>query len=79
MRSRRHRNQVHRRINSASTADCKDPRKPLLEILAEHPRIEIDVLAANFFSEDFAGDNIARRQLGQAMPLEHEPLSILVQ
>ena len=79
MRGWRHRNQIHRRIDAAGATNRKDARKALLEIPAQHPRVEPDVPASDFLSEDFAGDDIARCQLGQPMPLEHEPLSFLIQ
>ena len=79
VRGRRDRYQVHRRIDSPSATDRKDPGETLLEILSEHPRIEEDVPPADPLAKYLTGNHIARSELCQAMALEHESLSVLVE
>ena len=79
VRRRRHRDQIDRRIDAARATNCEDPRKALLESFAEHPRVEPDALAAHSFSEDFTRNDVAWRQLGEAMPLQHEAFAVFVE
>src|ERR1700741_4177773 len=74
VRSRGDRNQIHRRVDPAGTTNRKDSRKSLLESLSQHPRFEPHVPAADFFAENLPGDDIARCELCQSMPLEHKTL-----
>ena len=71
MRRRGDGDEVATRINAARHADGEDPGKPLAEVVAELSRVEVNA-ALSLFAEDGTSDDVAGRELGEAMTLHHE-------
>ena len=62
------------RIDAARLAEREDAGKALREAGAELARVEID-RACSLLAEDRARHDVARRELGEAVALDHEALA----
>src|SRR5437870_4931411 len=74
MRRRRHRNEIAPRVEAARLADREDPWKPFAEPVTELARVEMH-FPLSLLAKDRARHDIARRELGEAVALEHEALA----
>ena len=73
------RDELSRRVDAACLAQRVDPGKPFLEAHPEPSRVEVDLPTARLLAKDRARHDVARRELGEAMPVAHESLAIGVQ
>src|SRR5438094_7051038 len=67
------RDEILRRIDPARAAKRKNSGESLLERTAELPRIEPHSPAALLLTENLAGNDVARSELGELVPSRHEP------
>src|SRR5256885_11952398 len=74
VRGRRDGNEVTSWVDAARHTDREDSGKAFAESIAKLPGIEMHLPLA-LLSEDRAGNNVARRELGEPMALDHESLA----
>src|SRR5687767_1534 len=84
MRGGRDRDEIATRVDAARLTQGEDSREPLDESVPELRRIEGDTarLGARasrpLLPKDLSRDDVARREIGQAVPLFHESLAAVV-
>ena len=71
-------NAVLPRIDAARAADGEDSGKAARKRAGNFSRVEIDARTALPLPENLTGDDVARRELGQAMPARHESHTAIV-